>query len=136
MSVIFSIDNENNPLILNQFQGFLAGLELVGGFANCIGIYKGQSEHSWIMDSQDFDAFVRGSHWIAGQESILHVASGNKMESRLEFLADGSKVALGSLHWVTQEEAIAAGDYTYRCPDDYFPNGAYYVARKGNPDHA
>ncbi len=134
MSVIFSIDGEANAMARNQFLGWVAGLPLMGGIGACIGVYKGQAEYSFIMDSGDFAAHVWGSHWIAGQESILHVASGNKMECRLQFLNGQPDIGLGCMHQVEQSEAIASGDYTHRLPCDQFPNGAWYIARVGNPD--
>jgi hypothetical protein len=135
MSVIFSIDYESNPMILNHFQNYLATLSLKGAVARCIGVYKGQSEHSWVMDNTDFADHIAGSHWIENQESILRIATGNKMECYLEFLADKSRVTLGSMCQVDKSEAVESGDFTFRCPDSYFPLGAYYIARFGNPDH-
>ena len=134
MSVIFSIDGEANPIIRAAFVSFVVNSSRAGGFVQCLGVYKGKGENSFMMDSGDFAAFVRGSDWIKGQESVLHVASGNKQEATLEFLASGDKIGLGNMHNVDREEAIASGDYTYRYPDEYLPKGAYFVARAGNPD--
>ena len=134
MSVIFSIDHESNPVIRAAFVAYVSGLPLQGGFAQCLGVYKGQGENSFMMDSGDFAQFIRNSDWIKNQESVLHVASGNKQEAVLDFLSDGSRVSLGNIHNVDREEAIASGDYTFRFPDEYFPRGAYFIARKGNPD--
>lgn len=134
MAVIFSIDNEANPIIRAAFVAYIAHCDLKGGFAHCIGVYKGQGENSWLMDNGDFAEFVQGTPWVKGQESFLFVASGNKQEASLFFPATGERVSLGNMHNLEREEAQAAGDYTFRFPDQYFPRGAYFVARKGNPD--
>lgn len=134
MSVFFSIDNEANPIIRAAFVAHVSALSLAGGFLQCLGVYKGQSEFSFAMDSGDFDQYVKGSEWIKGQESVLHVASGNKQEAILEFLQSGEFVGIGCMKNVSREEAIAAGDYTFRFPDQFFPDGAYFVAFDGNPD--
>jgi hypothetical protein len=134
MSVIFSIDNESNPVIRAAFVAFVSSLPLIGGFRQCFGVYKGQGENAFMMDTGDFNAFVKGSDWVKNQESFLYVASGNKQEATLYFPANGEKLALGCMHNVDREEALALGDYTFRFPDEYFPKGAYFVAREGNPD--
>ena len=134
MSVIFSIDHEASPVIRAAFVAHVSSLPLQGGFVQCLGVYKGQSENAFMMDSDDFNSFIRASRWIANQESILHVASGNKQEARLEFLADSSRVSLGCMHNVEREIALANGDYTFRYPDEYFPRGAWFIAKAGNPD--
>lgn len=134
MSVVFSIDNESNPIIRAAFVAYVSSLPLHGGFVQCLGVYKGQGENSFMMDSGDFAEFVQGTSWVKGQESFLFVASGNKQEASLFFPATGERIALGNMHNLEREEAQAAGDYTFRFPDQYFPRGAYFVARKGNPD--
>lgn len=129
---IFSIDFKNNPLRMNVFMNYLALCKRAGMSGNVIpmiGSYKGQMEHSFICNRSDFDLFIRGTVYIRGQESVLHVASGNKMETHLEFLADGTLVALGSMHEVSREQAMASDAWTYR-PD----MGVYWVAKEGNPD--
>lgn len=95
----------------------------------CLGVYKGQAEHSFIVSPEDFDAIVRGSDWIKGQESVLRVALGNKMECHLEFLDGRENEPLGHICQVSESEAIANGDYTY-LPS----SGVYYSAADRNPD--
>jgi hypothetical protein len=130
--VIFTIDFENNPLRMNVFLNHIAALprgEMQGEIIPMLGCYKGQKEHSFICNAQDFDIHIRGTEFIKGQESILHVASGNKMEAYLEYLADGRTEQLGCMHQVPREEALQSEAYTYR-PD----MNCYWVAKQGNPD--
>jgi hypothetical protein len=134
MSVIFSIDSEASPVVKAAFVAFVSGLPLVGGFRQCLGVYKGQQENAFMMDTGDFNAFVKDSEWVKGQESFLYVASGNKQEATLHFPATGEKIGLGCMHNVEREKALALGDYTFRYPDENFPKGAFFVAMPGNPD--
>lgn len=131
--VIFSIDFENNPHKLNIFMNRIAEAEafgqLEGHILPMLGKYKGKTEHCFICRRDDFDKHIRGSEYIKGQESIMTVASGNKMEVGLEYLADGRIVDLGCMHEGCKEEAMQADSWTYRPDMD-----VYWIAKKGNPD--
>lgn len=129
--VIFSIDFENNPLRMNVFKNYCAEIadRMQGHVLDMIGCYNGKREHSFICRMDDFDEFFRGSIFLAGQESIMTVASGNKMEVGLEYLADGRIVDLGCMHEVCEEEAMQASAWSYR-PD----LKTYWIAKRGNPD--
>lgn len=125
-AIIFSIDNEANPVNYHAFMGYMANR------APCIaaiGCYKGQTEKAFIMDSADFDKHVKDSGFVTAQESFLYVASGNKMEATLFYPASGERVAIGCMHSVEADVALASDAWTYR-PD----LGVYWIAREGNPD--
>ena len=132
-SVIFTIDFENNPLRMNVFMNRIAEAkafgQLRGDILPMLGKYNGKAEHCFICTLEDFDNHIRGSEYIKRQESILLVASGNKMEVGLEYLATGRVVDLGCMHEVCPEEAAQAPAWSYR-PD----MGVYWIAKKGNPD--
>lgn len=135
--VIFSIDFENNPHRMNIFKNYIAENHhrMNGNVVDMIGCYKGKREHCFICRLDDFDQLIRGSAFIAGQESILLVASGNKMEVGLEYLKppvgfdDWKVVDLGCMHEVCREEAMQAENWSYRPDLD-----VYWIAKKGNPD--
>jgi len=131
--VIFTIDFEHNPHRQNIFMNYLAerASEMVGNVIPMLGSYKGVAENSFICRKDDFDKHLRWSVFLSGQESILHVASGNKMEATLEYLADGSMVPLGCMHQVCKEEAMQAEAYSYRPDLDI-----YWIAKQGNPDNS
>ena len=133
MYTLFTIDFEHNPLRMNVFNNFLRQCEKTsdGNFVPIIGCYKGKLENAFICTQSDFNRFIRGTVYIVGQESVLHIASGNKQEAHLEYLADGRRESLGSMHQVTREEAMASDGWTYRPDLDI-----YWVAKKGNPDHS
>lgn len=133
---LFSIDFENNPLKMNVFLNHIRALEAAGShghFVQAIGRYNGKAEHCFICTKTDFENHIRGSVFIAGQESVLWIASGNKAEAHLEYFetshAAGMLVGMGSMHQVSKEEAFASDGFTYR-PD----LGLYWVAKEGNND--
>ena len=130
--VIFSIDNESNPMALKAFEGYIHDIQFDCAsdlYTKLVGCYKGQKENAWIWSLEDFNKHLRGRVWIAEQESILHVASGNKMEATLEYLDNTPNVELGCMHQVCRAEALASEAYTYRPDLDI-----YWVAKHGNPD--
>ena len=133
--VIFSIDNEHNPHSMQAFLNSIADIRCSYATSNlipCVGSYKGQKENAFMWSLADFNDHIRGSVWVAQQESILHVASGNKMEADLEYLQTNRLLAfefIGCMHHVCKEEALASEAYTYR-PD----LNMYWVAKHGNPD--
>lgn len=129
MYTIFSIDFENNPLRLSIFKAFLAECAMRGAVVPIIGSYKGQTEHSFLCRRDDFEAYIRGTAFMQGQESVLHVASGNKMETTLEYLDGRPSEFLGCMQQVTYEEAMTHDSWSYR-PDI----NIYWVAKPGNPD--
>lgn len=130
MYAIFSIDNEKNPAVLNQFAAYFWNHpERKDNLLPAIGVYKGQAEHSFIVSPEDWENIVKPSDFIKGQESVLFVAMGNKMECHLEFLATGEILPLGHMCEVSAQEAILSGDFTY------LPStGVYYIAADRNPD--
>lgn len=128
--VIFSIDKENNPLFLSAFASYIANCDLDGD--NClpvIGCYKGQTEHAFIINAKHFEAHVKPSGFVDGQESFLYVASGNKAEALLVFQDGRESVDIGCMKQVEESVAKACDAWTYR-PD----LGVYWVAMEGNND--
>ncbi|MDG1314080.1 MAG: hypothetical protein P8P29_00975 [Flavobacteriaceae bacterium] len=133
--VIFSIDNEYNPHSTDIFRRYIRMVQDGAKTSNlipCVGSYKGKKENAFMWSLQDFNEHVRGSVFVAQQESILHVASGNKMEADLEYLQPDAPLEaefIGCMHHVCKEEALASEAYTYR---PYL--NMYWVAKHGNPD--
>lgn len=134
--VIFSIDNEDNPFAMHLFMDYIDMVRSRAKTSNlipCVGSYNGQKENAFMWSLNDFNAHIRGSIFVTRQESILHVASGNKMEAELEYLQPDAAILthefIGCMHQVCKEEALVSAAYTYR-PD----LNMYWVAKHGNPD--
>lgn len=133
MFTIFTVDMEHNPLRMNVFMNHIAEVQKTsaGNILPAIGKYEGKLEHCFMCRRDDFDRFFRGTEYLKGQESVLHVASGNKMEAHLEYLADGRRESIGCMHEVCAKEAPASPGFIFR-PD----LGQYWVAKEGNPDNS
>ena len=133
--VIFSIDNEDDPSSIYTFAARIGRVRNRAKTSNlipCVGSYKGQKENAFMWSLKDFNDHIRGTIFVAQQESILHVASGNKMEAELEYLQPDAVTThefIGCMHQVCKEEALVSDAYTYR-PD----LNMYWVAKHGNPD--
>ena len=116
--VIFSIDKAWDLHTKAKFLRYIdtqrALGELKGNMVLCIGSYKGVLEDSFILRADDFDRFVRPSHYVSGQESVLHVR-GKDMHCKLEIFYEGY-VNLGRMVQMTKEEAYKQDGWTYR-PD-------------------
>lgn len=134
-TVIFTIDFEHNPHRMNVFMNYIADEQragrIKGNVIPMLGSYKGVQEHSFIIDRDDYLASISGTRFMAGQETVLHVADGNKMECDIEYLADGRIEHLGCLHQVCKEEAMQSDAWTFR-PD----MNCYWIAKHGNPDNS
>ncbi len=131
MYAIFSIDGQDNPFNLNIFHNYIAELEINHGskVVHRIGCYKGQKENCYVTNLATFMQHISNTAYIAEQESVLWVASGNKQEAHLEYLADGRIEPIGSMHSVCKEEAMQSEAWTH---DPI--TGNYWVAKQGNND--
>ena len=128
MYAIFSIDGADNPFNLNIFNSHVV-YKASSRVAIRIGCCRGKKELSFICHKDVFEEHIRDTVYIAKQESILWVASGNKQEAHLEYLADGRIEPIGSMHSVCEEEAIQHAAWTHD-PS----TGNYWVAKQGNND--
>ena len=129
--VIFSIDNEGNPFSMNVFKGYLADEGIADVVLPRVGSYHGIAENCFICSSAVFDEHIRGTVYVRGQESFLHVASGNKMEAWLEYQHDREDEALGHMHAICKEEAMQCEAWHHDPA-----TGNYWTAKAGNPDNS
>jgi hypothetical protein len=124
--VIFSIDNVHDLHTLSKFLHHVdvqrAMQRMQGDMKLCIGAYKGVLEQSFILTEPVFGAFVEGSEFLQGQESVLLIEEGHKGKTyaSLHYLSggvcDGEHVSLGLLKSVDKSVALAQDAWTYR-PD-------------------
>ena len=115
--VIFSIDNVSDIHTLATFTRFLDTKrvmgKLTGDITMCIGAYKSVLEQSFMMNAVDFNKFIRGTDWIDGQESVLHVAGDVRQPCALEYLASGHIDALGAMREVYWRNVGYLNGWTY-----------------------
>ncbi len=103
MFVIFSIDSVDRPDSIDAF--YLHTKDAPGEVICRDGSYKGSAETCFFTTKETFEEYVRGSTFIAEQESVLWVDPVN-LEACLEYLADGRTAPVGRMNKVNKEEAI------------------------------
>jgi len=120
--IMFAIDDDRNAFRVQAANSLFQKL----GAVAVVGRYKGQAETSWIMPRPNFDQHIRGTHWVVGQESFLHVPHEPRGACVLEY-QDGRPVGiLGPLVPVSWHVA----DYQDACTYDPVAD-EYWIC--GNP---
>ena len=119
-AVVFSIDKWWDLHTLAKFTRCLDTLrameKLVGDVKTCVGSYESKPELSFIMLEVDFNEHVRGTHWVAEQESFLVVPSDQRQPAYLDYQG----VVHETLGPVVEGKGQEAG-WTYRPDmDKYF----------------
>lgn len=138
-SIIFSISEHHLIGEEGAFAVFLLMEGIDQRVKRCIGSYKGQIETSYITSVEVFH-FIDKSGWLDDQESVLEVSGCNKMYTTLHYREDSSRWGvrrirkpefLGSMHCVSETVAKLYDAWTF-----VEHQNRWYVAVKGNPDHA
>lgn len=122
MKTIFAIDNGSDPRVRARFERYLdekaaLGLLVGGRVRLAVGYWEGELESSYVLDAEDFDAFVRGEHWVTNQSAILHFSADG---SWMEDLATGDVETLPVMRCVSKEAALAAPGWTYMLDNNTF----------------
>jgi len=95
--VIFSIDNPWNTHENMRFHRHISRAKAMGRISTpvaCIGSYKGTLEPSWMVTRGDFDAYIRDTSYVYGQESFLHLPGSPIENCWLSFPEDNSTLTL------------------------------------------
>lgn len=124
MKTIFAIDNGADPHTRMRFERHMDELRAMGKLNGgairlCVGCWNGELESSYALDSDDFDNHVRGTHYIANQQALLHT---DAHESRLQWLQTGVVTEHQPMRRVTAAEALQRRAWT--CTLD---TGEYWV---------
>jgi hypothetical protein len=124
--VVFSIDNVNDVHVLAKFLRHVdtarAMNRMQGGIQQCIGMYNGLLEVSFIMREDDFNEHVKPFGFTDNQECVLHIV-GSDMQASLVSLTEVKDI--GFYEAVSHEEAANATSWTYRPDMDQ-----YFIARE------
>lgn len=111
--VLFSIDNVTDIHILAKFLRHFdtqrALMKTKGNLVQCIGMWKGKLEVSFLCREEDYEEFVKPLGFTNKQDCVILV-SGPKMEC---FIDD---FFIGQMEEVSKEEAFRSEGFTYR-PD-------------------
>ncbi|RTL05349.1 hypothetical protein EKK58_08080 [Candidatus Dependentiae bacterium] len=111
--VLFSIDSVHDThtlaKFLRHFDTQVAMSKTKGNLVQCIGMWKGQLEVSFLCREEDYEAFVLPLGFTKNQECVITI-SGDKMEC---FIDDNY---IGQMVEFTAKEALNSDGFTYR-PD-------------------
>lgn len=121
--VIISAELPNSDRYLNQDRTNRLRsrlLEMGLPFDGVKGVYKGTTENSFLVVTQDVEAMKKLAREFS-QEAIL--SSDANRNSTLHF-TKGEDVAVGKLKQVSKEEAMLLDNYTIVCDN----NREYYFA--------
>lgn len=128
--IIFSIDNEDDPLKREQFELRLTKLGI--GFKPLLGSYKGEQENSYIINAQHL-AWLEASPYIMRQESILFLFkekdARGKRKASLGWLKNGLTVAFQAAGWfgsTTKQKALSGDAWTLDKDTYYVTTSCYY----------
>ena len=130
MNVLFALDDtldaQHHAAVVDWIK-FCGGKLFAGKYTHDDGTVV--REASYMLSEEDFDR-MRGfsPRTVAGQESFLYITSCNKQYATLVY-ANGDRETLGSMHSVTQKEAMDSPAFSL----DY-ATGNYFVCKQGNPD--
>ena len=115
--VIFSIDNVASLHTVATFTRFLDTKRAMGKLADsvtmCVGSYFGELEPSFMMSRADFFEFIRGTDWVADQQSVLHVPGDVRQPCTLEYQDSGHIETLGRMREISYNLAKSIESWTY-----------------------
>lgn len=130
---IFSIDNPNDWHTMAKFMRHVDSLralsKLKGEVIQCVGMWEGRLEPSFLCRTDDFEDHVRSKGWCDNQEAVLQVSECNKQYAQFLWLETGHTEFAGSLKSVSKDTALKENGFTYRPDLD-----TYWVLVSGNPD--
>lgn len=135
--VLFSIDGAEIPetddreaaMVRGRYiAAFMDAMRKVCRIEQCYGTYKGEAENSFLVSRDDFDDYIRDTHWFEDQESILILHTFGRHNDLLEtgilydacgatlyFINDdgSTRNVKGVMRQVPSLVEVTDGDYTY-----------------------
>jgi len=113
--IIFSIDDNTDVHVVAKFMRHMdtcrAMGTLKGSFVQCIGMYNGVLEPSYMMDERDYRQLVEPMSYAARQDCILHVPIDVRQPCTLEF--SDHQFSIGPMRQVSPEVALQLTSWTY-----------------------
>ena len=122
-TVIFAIDDNTDLHTVAKFMRHMdtarALNELRGMFVQCIGMYNGVLEPSYMMDESDYRQLVATTDYTVWQDCILLVPRDVRQPCTLEF--PDLQLAIGPMREVSAAEAMQCSSWTYvQATNKYF----------------
>ena len=113
--VIFSIDNGKDLHTRKKFLRYIDNLHAVGKVSSvqqCIGMWEGELETSYMMLAKDYESHVQPHQCVKHQVCILRVPGDTRQPCVLEY-SDGEQVSVGRMVEVTYGDAMSREGWTY-----------------------
>jgi hypothetical protein len=107
---IFAIDGGHKLRNVKKFTKFLdqlVAMDRISQPALCIGNWGGIMENSYMMDSRDFNAFIRGRSFVAEQECVMLVPGDVRQPCTLDYLHSPTKEAMNPMREVSALQALS-----------------------------
>ena len=122
-TVIFAIDDNTDLHTVAKFMRHMDTVralnELRGMFVQCIGMYNGVLEPSYMMDESDYRQLVATTDYMAWQDCILLVPRDVRQPCTLEF--PDHQISIGPMREVSAAEAMQCSSWTYvQATNKYF----------------
>jgi hypothetical protein len=130
--VIFAIDDNATTYAVAKFMRHIdtarAMGTLKGPFVQCIGMYDGVLEPSYMMDERDYLKLVAPMRFVNKQESVLHVPGDTRQPCTLVY-SDNPEPPfnVGPMREVTALEAFGLVAWTY-----VLSTGKYFTTINGD----
>jgi hypothetical protein len=119
--IIFAIDKSTDLHAVAKFMRHMdtarAMGTMKGSFTQCVGMYAGLLEPSYMVDEVDYRKVVVPLGVCDGQESVMHVPADTRQPCTLEFTHHDEInpvfMGIGPLHEVTAFKALSLKAWTY-----------------------
>ena len=121
--VVFAIDNNTDVHTVAKFMRHMdtcrAMNTLKGSFVQCIGMYNGLLEPSYMMDEADYRQLVANTDYVVLQDYILLVPRDVRQPCTLEY--PDHTFAIGPMREVSAAKAMQCSSWTYvQATNKYF----------------
>ena len=113
--VIFSIDDGQELRSRKQFLKYIDNLIATGAVtycAQCVGLWEGVLEASYMVRLSDWEEHIKGSFFVENQVCVL-VIPGDIRQPCTFLRRDGTSYSGGVMKEVSFEEAMACTGWTY-----------------------
>ena len=112
---LFAIDNNTDTHVVAKFMRHIDTQKAMGKMSadmiHCIGFWEGALEPSYLLDTVDYERFVKAFGFVDEQECVLRVAGDTRQPCTID---DGkSVVSAGPMQEVTAYEAMRLDAWTY-----------------------
>ena len=114
--VLFAIDDGHNLHKRKKFMHYIDTSRALGTISTvqqCIGMWEGQLESSYLMLASNYESHVQGREYVKHQTCVMRVPGDTRQPCVLEY-TDGTQVSVGPMKEVDAQTAMEYCDaWTY-----------------------